>query len=120
MKKQFITAAIVYLVFAIVIGFIFNGSFVSIRTENPIDRSNMVIVTVSLILPLLFLMILRNLKGLAIGTSIASLYVLYDMLKVKPSLPLCSDLCGLENYLVLGLEVLVIVLSLLIHKDSGK
>ncbi|MCC2630715.1 MAG: hypothetical protein K0S38_524 [Candidatus Paceibacter sp.] len=129
--KKFIPALCVHAVYLLVLiswGFfthavaVFNDYF-SGSNKLGGNTEYMIFYAITIVLPIVVLLVFRNLKGLFWGYIIALLYVAVDFSVIKPSLPGCQDMCGLENMifgvLLLIATVITAILRFLMRSTSS-
>ena len=80
---------------------------------------NLPLVTMSFLVPLLGS--IKSLgRGLLIGTIIAIVYNIFDIVFVKANSRACGDICGLENYLVIAVLIFYFLIgSVFWFKEKG-
>ncbi len=125
MKKQFWMGLVIYLgVYIYLVNLIGLLKYIlevghGILTQgftSGVDVSNTVLVVVSLGLPLVLLLILRNLKALLWAAGIGIAYALLDLFVIKLNILGCGkEMCGIENEFFILIHVCSFVLALIMY-----
>jgi hypothetical protein len=114
-KKNFITGLVLYVVFI-------TSLIISIRPstlmsymgfEDVLHIDFTVLALIVFLLPLVFLIIKREIQWMVLGAGVSLGYTAIDLFIIKEKLPGCRDFCGIEN-IVFGMALIgFIVVSII-------
>jgi hypothetical protein len=81
----------------------------------PADIAEGLLFAVTYLVPIILLIVYKNLKTFMWGSVIVIIYAIIDMVLIKRIVTNCSDLCGVENIFFIGLSILSIVLTVIAY-----
>jgi len=119
MKKHFI-ALIVFVIPFLLFVFLLQDNAKASSFFPLLNSEDFILILLAFGLPFLISLIKGFRNGLIWGTSLGAIYVLVDLFLIKPSIPACADACGIENYMILAIQAVYLIIGIGIFlKERG-